>query len=586
MAVIHETLTLEDRFTNTMTQFLQLGERMSGQLDDLRYSMMNVETATASAAVEMQDLTGRMAQTNTTGGSLLSTVRNLAGALLGMQSVRWLVGTSDQLTQIDARLQMMTGSAEAAAEANEQIYQAAMRSRGAYMDMADLVSQLGTLAPEAFTDTGEIVAFAEQLQKQMALSGTSTMAAQAAMLQLTQGLASGTLRGEELNSVLEQTPMIARTIAQYLGMNTAEMRELASEGGLTADIVKNAMFAAAEETNAAFESMPMTWGQVWSSFQNVALKALQPVLDGINLLANNMEVVIPIVAGAAAGMAAFGIASWFAQGGVQALATAMAAINPIALLIGVGIAIVIGLIAAWVQSVGGLEMAWLIAKDTILTAWEELQYGAQWVTNGVLNFFGDMKEGALVLLQEMANGAIDVINWMITQVNKIPGVSIDTIQHVTFGTDYALENMMAQSARANAMENARLEFDMAQFERDKEIAMRRLALSKEGGSDLSQYTAGVTPYDEIAGTLGDISGSVKGIEKSVAMSDEDIKALVDVAERRYVNQVNLTSQTPVITVNGQNTGNTAQDRRALADAIEMVLREEWASGSVRSTAYA
>ena len=146
MAVIHETLTLEDKFTNVMTQFLQLGERMSGQLDDIRYSMMNVETATASAAVEMQDMAGRMSQTTTQGASLLTTVRNLAGAFLGMQSVQWLVGTSDQLTQINARLQMVTGSAEAAAEANEQIYQAAMRARGSYTDMADLVSQLGTLA--------------------------------------------------------------------------------------------------------------------------------------------------------------------------------------------------------------------------------------------------------------------------------------------------------------------------------------------------------------------------------------------------------------------------------------------------------
>ena len=104
--------------------------------------------------------------------------------------------------------------------------------------------------------------------------------------------------------------------------------------------------------------------------------------------------------------------------------------------------------------------------------------------------------------------------------------------------------------------------------------------------DLSQYISGISPYDEIAGTLGDISGSVKNIDKTVSMSDEDIKALVDVAERRYVNQINLTSQTPVITVNGANTGRTAQDRRALADAIEQILREEWASGSVRSTAYA
>ena len=217
MADIVERLTLEDRMSSAMTQCIQMAQRMANVLDDVRYSTMNVETATAATAQSMQDMASRMSQTTTQGNFMLTTVRNLAGAFLGMQSVRWLVGTSDQLAQINARLQMMTGSAEAAAEANEQIYQAALRSRGAYADMADLVSQLGITAGGAFGDTGELVAFAEQIQKQMAISGASGASAAAAMTQLTQGLASGVLRGEELNSVLEQTPMIAKTIADYMG---------------------------------------------------------------------------------------------------------------------------------------------------------------------------------------------------------------------------------------------------------------------------------------------------------------------------------------------------------------------------------
>ena len=111
-------------------------------------------------------------------------------------------------------------------------------------------------------------------------------------------------------------------------------------------------------------------------------------------------------------------------------------------------------------------------------------------------------------------------------------------------------------------------------------------MSMGGGYDLSQYTTGVTPYGDIAGTLDDISGSVKGIEKTVSLSDEDIKALVDAAEQKYVNNINLTSQTPVINVSGQNTGRTAADRRALAEAIQRILLEESASGSVRSTSMA
>ncbi len=155
---------------------------------------MEKEADQAAASTKRFDTQNRNLDVSSSG--LTGTLRRVAGAFLGMQSVKWLANTSDQLTQTNARLKLMTGSAEAAAEANDQIYAAAMRSRGAYADMADTVAKLGTLAPNAFTDTGEIIAFTEQLQKQMALSGTSTQGAQAAMLQLTQGLSSGVLRGE------------------------------------------------------------------------------------------------------------------------------------------------------------------------------------------------------------------------------------------------------------------------------------------------------------------------------------------------------------------------------------------------------
>lgn len=588
MAVIRETLTLEDKLTNVMTQCIQVAQRMAGAMDDIRYSTMNVETATASAAVEMQNLSARMSQTTTQGNSMLTTVRNLAGAFLGMQSIQWLVGTSDQLTQINARLQLMTGSAEAAAEANEQIYQAAMRARGAYTDMADLVSQLGTLAGNAFTDTGEIVAFAEQLQKQMALSGTSTQAAQAAMLQLTQGLSSGTLRGEELNSVLEQTPMIAQTIADYLGMTTGEMRELASEGGLTAEVVKNAVLGAAEETNAAFEQMPMTWGQVWNTMKNMAIQALEPVLGAINWVANNMDTLIPVVAGVAAAMAGFAISSWVAAGGIGAIKTALMTINPVALAIGLAIGVIIGLIAKWVQSIGGLEIAWLTLKDVAITAGENIMYALMSaVTNatlGIRNLFVSAAE----FVQGLVNAVIGGLNTIIGAVNDVTGASIGAIQEASFADDMRNSyNNDYAFAQAN-LQKMHSEIYRAQLDRGHEIALKKNEMAR-AAEEQSGVGNGTPTYDQMAGMndqLSDISGSVKGIEKTVSMSDEDIKALVDVAERRYVNQVNLTSQTPVITVNGANTGRTAQDRRALADAIEQILREEWASGSVRSTAYA
>lgn len=610
MAVIRETLTLEDKLTNVMTQCIQVAQRMAGAMDDIRYSTMNVETATASAAVEMQNLSARMSQTTTQGNSMLTTVRNLAGAFLGMQSIQWLVGTSDQLTQINARLQLMTGSAEAAAEANEQIYQAAMRARGAYTDMADLVSQLGTLAGNAFTDTGEIVAFAEQLQKQMALSGTSTQAAQAAMLQLTQGLSSGTLRGEELNSVLEQTPMIAQTIADYLGMTTGEMRELASEGGLTAEVVKNAVLGAAEETDAAFEQMPMTWGQVWNQMQNIAIRALDPVLGAINWLANNLDIIAPIVLGVAAAFGVYMVATYGAQVATAAFTAAQAALNavmsmnPIGLVV-IAVILLIAAIYAVTAAVNQFAGTSVSATGIIVGVFAGV---FAFVANGAIllinafsavgnflgNVFNDPVAAVKILILDMVTTVLGYISTMAhgieDLINKIPGVEVS----ITSGVD-ALYNRVKGAAEKAKSESDWVEyFKPVEYLDMSETAAAGYNWGKNfnplgdlfgAGGDLSQYTTGNSPYDEIAGTLGDISGSVKGIEKTVSMSDEDIKALVDVAERRYVNQVNLTSQTPVITVNGANTGRTAQDRRALAEAIEQILLEEWASNSVRSTQY-
>ena len=172
-------------------------------------------------------------------------------------------------------------------EAQDMIFHAAQRSRGDYQDTADMVSKLGTLAPDAFGSTAEVVAFAEQINKQFALAGTSAQGAQAAMLQLTQAMSSGVLRGEELNSVLEQAPTITQAIAKYMGVTIGELRELASEGQVTAQVVKAALFAAAEETNAAFEAVPLTFSQGWNMVKNEALSALRPALEQLSALLNS-----------------------------------------------------------------------------------------------------------------------------------------------------------------------------------------------------------------------------------------------------------------------------------------------------------
>lgn len=616
MAAIRETLILEDKFTSTMTQCLQVAQRMANMLDDVRASTMNVETAAAATAVQMQELAGKMTQTNSRGTSLLGTIRNLAGTFLGMQSVRWLVNTSDQLTSINARLRLMTGSAEAAAAAQEEIYQAAMRSRGAYADMADFVSQLGTVAGNAFTGTDELVAFAEQIQKQMAISGASGASAQAALVQLTQGLASGTLRGEELNSVLEQTPMIAQTIAEYMGVTIGEMRELAGEGKVTAEVVKNAMLGAAEETNAQFEQMPMTWAQVWTMFQNVAIQALDPVLDAISWLANNIDLVGPIVLGLGAAFGVFLLAAnWtnICTAATTVLTTAqkmlrevMATTWGLPLII---IALVIGAIYAVTAAVnhfaGTSVSATGIIAGAVLTVAAIIGNTVIGLLNGIIqavwSIFVTPFLGIIEWVLNVTNGGFDsfggavanlignIISWFL-DLGKVVTKIIDAI----FGTNWTagLTSLQDSVLKWGKNENA------ITLDRNAPTIDYRFnygdawntgynwganLFSGNGNDAVGAALSGV-PYDELSGQLGDIAGSVGSIEKSVKMSDEDIKSLVDVAERRYVNNVNLTAQTPVITVNGANTGRTAADRQSLANAIRDILIEQTASGSTRSTA--
>ena len=219
--------------------------------------------------------------------SLVKKVGGLVAAYAGIQTIGKIINLSDQLTQTNARLNQMNDGLQTTEELTNMIHQAAQNARGSYADMANVVARFGNNAKDAFGSSAEVVDFAEIVQKQMVIAGAGTNEASNAMLQLSQALGSGVLRGDELNSIFEQAPNLIQSIADYLDVPIGKIREMASEGELTADIVKNAVFASAEEVNAKFEDMPMTFNQVWTSFKNNALKAFQPVLKKINELANS-----------------------------------------------------------------------------------------------------------------------------------------------------------------------------------------------------------------------------------------------------------------------------------------------------------
>lgn len=218
---------------------------------------------------------------------LTNTIKRVVAAYVSIQTVGKALNISDELVQTTSRLNMMNDGVQTTAELVNMVYAAAQDARGSFSQMADVVARFGNNAKDAFSSSEEVVAFADLIQKQMTIAGASTQEAANAELQLSQALGSGVLRGDELNSIFEQAPNLIQNIADYLDVPIGKIREMAADGELSADVVKAAIFSAADDINSKFNEMPMTWGQMWQSMQNTALIAFQPVLQRLNDLANS-----------------------------------------------------------------------------------------------------------------------------------------------------------------------------------------------------------------------------------------------------------------------------------------------------------
>lgn len=295
-------------------------ESAKEKIDQASIAMMDLCTAVQKVEAPMEENIADQSRFNheiergtNQADALVGSIKSAVAAYATIQTLTNTMDLSDQLTSTTARLNMMNEQLDAGAytakELQDMIFLSAERSRGAYQTTADAVSKLGLMAGDAFSGSEEIIAFMEQVNKQFVIAGTEASGIDAAMLQLTQAMGSGVLRGEEYNSILEQAPNIIQNIASYIegneavlesvanamGMKTEELagnvkgnlKDIAGEGLLSAELVKSAMFAAADETNARFESMPKTFEQIWTSFQNHALMAFQPVLERMNEIGNS-----------------------------------------------------------------------------------------------------------------------------------------------------------------------------------------------------------------------------------------------------------------------------------------------------------
>lgn len=290
------------RATSILINSFEAMQRASGNsvdvssIQEAREELARAETAFNQIEQEIQQadraqerFNDSMREGSNTANSLWGKIKGAAAALGIGTVVKELVNLSDTMASNKARLSMIVDDGGSVADLEKKIMASAQRSRAAYFDTASAIASLGSNAGAAFANTDEIIAFMEQINKQFVIGGASAQGQSAAMLQLTQAMAAGALRGEELNSILENAPGIARAIESYMGVAEGSIKQYAEQGLITADVVKNALFAAADETNAKFESMPKTWAQIWTSMQNKALSIFNPILTKINQIANSEQ---------------------------------------------------------------------------------------------------------------------------------------------------------------------------------------------------------------------------------------------------------------------------------------------------------
>lgn len=264
------------------------------------------------------------------------------------------------MTSTTARLNFIVDDGGSVEALEAKIMASAQRSRAAYLDTASAIASMGANAGAAFTSNDELIAFMEQVNKQFVIGGASAQGQAAAMLQLTQAMAAGALRGEELNSILENAPGIARAIEQYMGIAEGSIKSYAEKGAVSATVVKNALLSIADETNAKFNGMAMTWGQVWTQMGNIALKVTQPLLTAINWLANNLSVIGPILLGLGTAFLVFQIAAHWTQ--IAAVATA--AYHAVVNLLSIGFGVLTGNTAAASAAVFTFNSALLASPIT------------------------------------------------------------------------------------------------------------------------------------------------------------------------------------------------------------------------------
>lgn len=447
-----------------------------------------------------------------------SGLMRLVGAVISLAAVKKSMDLTDAYTNTNARLAMITDNLEEQKALQEAIFAAADRSRGSYVEMANATAKMKMLAGDAFGSNEEALGFTELLQKSLKVSGAGTSEQQSAFLQLTQAMSAGKLQGDEFRSVMENAPMVANAIAEYMGKSKGELKEMSSQGLITADIIKGAMFAAADDINGKFAQMPMTFADVWQKIKNAGMEAFggvfekanamlnsemgqsviqnligvvhmaagafSAVLDGIGWVSENLDWLGPIIFSVASAFLAYQLATGLAAAAQWVLNSAMLA-SPIFLFVA-AIALAVALtykFASYIATTTGVASSGfgVIAGSVnvvIQFFWNLLLTVAN-VAIGISNAiaalgsnmqiaFGNSISGVKAWFYDLLSTAVSVIAGIAAELNKLPFVEFDYSGLISAADKYAAKSASAAAEKqeyvsiGDAFENGMNTYDAFQ----------------------------------------------------------------------------------------------------------------------------
>ena len=544
--------------------------RASAQLNE-------IEQSVRAAGQAQQGFNNRIESGRAGAGGLLSQFRGLLSVMGLITAAKKAVELSDSLTQSTARLELLVDDGGSVDALEAKIYRSAQRSSASYLDMMQSVSKIGILAGDAFTSNDELIRFTELMNKNFVVGGASATEQAAAMYQLTQALASGRLQGDEYRSIIENAPLLAQSIEDYMrnvaGMD-GTMKDWASQGLLTADVIKNAMFNSAEEVESRFESMPMTWSQVFTMAGNFAIRALDPLLRAINWLANNISIIGPLVLGLGSAFAVFQFAAHWTQiadfatkaysatlaflqlgfgvltGNAAAASSAVLIFNSallacpltwIIMVLMVVVGVIYGAVAAFNKLTGssvsatgiiGAAFAVLIAflQNTFLIP---LYNAFAALVNFIGNVFNDPIAAIKVLFYDLSLDVIGYIRSMAEGIEKliksIPGFEVN----ITSGLDNLYKNL--EDARQKVKDESEwVEYvkTMNYIDYGAAAADGYEIASKLFSSDLGKGRQ----YDDILADTAAIVDNTSGTADALDYAEEDLQYMRDIAEREAVNR--------------------------------------------------